>query len=142
MHPLLKDLRNLGNDAQDYARKAIPKSADMANVLVKGFQKYYPAVSTDLRKGAGRMFAPARSAVDISAKEMQSFACVLRKGLYRTELGLITVGAGYLMFKGFFHSHKGEPSPAEKIQTHIEEKPVKSALIAVGVGFLVSRILF
>lgn len=141
MQALLDNLKESRNYAGNYAEKFLDKSSDMADILVKALRQSYPGISKELKNGASKMLVPARNAFTVSDKEVQDIVCSFRKGMHRTGACLITAGVGYALFKAFCCSSQDCPSPVEKVKIHIEEKPVKSTLIAAGFGLLVGQIL-
>lgn len=139
MYALLNDFRSSNNNAEKCARKIINRSSDMAHVLARKLRGSYPKISGDTRILLNRNLVPLKHNFSAMSKEIKDAVYIAGGQLKRVELYLIAGGLGYVIFKCYRCCK--QMHPAEELKARIRHKPIKSTLIALGVGLLIGKVL-
>ena len=140
-----KDIRDFSHSAADSAKawleKANRQASKKARDVAKQVRKAYPQYAAQARDTAEKALQRGRSLAASAQQELYNATHRTQGKLRCMETGMIRVGLSYLFFKWLNSPDASARTKAQKVQSHIRRKPVESALIALGTGYLLGKLL-
>ena len=123
-----------GRDFLDTKRKYAYK-------LGKQMQRAYPTLVSNLSKSARANAEQAKKLLRTHGHEAAEAAGgFYRQGVNSIEFKLLKAGAIYALWRYLSRNPKVH-EVTERVKAEVKAEPVKSAVIALGIGLLVGRIL-
>ena len=135
---LPKSARQLQKEGKKRIKSARRNLTQSGRRLSDQFQEWYPEIISNLRDFSSRAADQTRQLAGIAGREL---GAVGGRAIRYTDTSVVKLGALYALFKWLQSSYPEVNEATEKVKRHIEEKPVESALIAAGVGYLIGRLL-
>ena len=117
------------------AKKAYNKGAEISGYV----QKQYPAIIYQGRNLTRNAAQQSKYALETTVKRAGSIACAVGNQLRHSEKSLLMLGFIYAVYKLIVADDEKVTQATKKLKAKINEKPVQSAIIALGAGFLLSR---
>lgn len=132
------------NEARKFIKegKSLVKSASRdlqhsKSQLGKQFQELYPELASAVREFAGRAAQQTRHFASATSQEL---GVVGTRAVKYMDSNVLKFGVLYVAYR-WIAGHPEVSDVAEKVKRHVEQRPVESAIIAAGAGYLIGRLL-
>jgi ElaB/YqjD/DUF883 family membrane-anchored ribosome-binding protein len=137
-------VRDTANDLLDGAKDLLNSAAGefykTATRYGKKVEKNYPIVLSNVRDTASDAAKYSRASLISAGETLGSAAEQAGDAIRAVEKSVLRIGLVYAVYKLFIADDKKVYEATQKVKTIIREKPVQSAAIALGAGYLVGKL--
>jgi ElaB/YqjD/DUF883 family membrane-anchored ribosome-binding protein len=134
---LPKSARKIIKEGKSLAQSASRELQQSGSSLGKQVAELYPEVAATLREIAGRTAEQARTLIGTTGREL---GVVGTRAVRYMDSNVVKIGVLYAFYR-WLSGHQEVIDATEKVKEQIRQRPVESAVIAAGIGYLVGRLL-
>ncbi len=135
-------------EARDNAKMAAREGQDFLNAKSKvaykvgeKLQRAYPTLVSNLRNNAQARAAELREVLRTHGPEVAAASSRLYKqGVHSVEFKLLKAGAIFALWR-YLSRNPQVAEVTERVKAEVKAEPVQAAVVALGIGFLIGRIL-
>ena len=125
---------------KSYLKPAAKEAYATGYKRTKQLRQAYPAFADSVSDAAYRTIKQSKQALKTAGNQVAHSAGSVGRQVHCLETSLIKVGFIYMIYR-LFISDDHVAKATHKVKARINEKPVESALIALGVGYVIGKIV-
>ena len=143
-----KDIQDAANrkliNIKDYLRPAAREAYNHGTRTADHLRSAYPAIAESVSEAALHAIKQSQSALKSAGTQVATTAgdtfSIIGRRVYGLETSLLKISFIYAAYK-LFASEAQVVAAAERVKARVHRKPVESAFIALGAGYLLGKII-